>query len=257
MGYLSQRKKSERENIFLKISSVVFVALTLYSLVNVSGGAFPDLLFHFYFLNFLLFLYALYIGRFGYGGLFFVLLVVNFFHVSAFANILFDTRAETDHHMVLDYAPDAADDLRDADALVLRAGHLEFGNKARARFWALEKNNHAFNLIRVDFAETSRAARRKSFRQLAAFIAAQDDPVILYGNFGEAAWSADMREFLKETGLKVKNRLVFAEKGSRFNPLALPKFYVLGFSSLGVESLRVNSAAAGAFPVVSMNLCFE
>lgn len=257
MGYLSQRKKSERENIFLKISSAVFAVLTLCSFVCVSGGVFPDLLLHFYFFNLLLFVYALYIDHWGYGGFFLLLLIVNFFHVSAFANILFDAKIEAPHHLALEYTPDSRKDLIDSDLLVLRSGHLEFGNKTRARFWALEKNAHAFNLIRVDFSDGSAAARRKSFRQLAAFIDAQDDPVILYGNFGEAAWSRNMRRFLNETGLKVKNRLIFAEKGHRFNPFALPGFYVLGFANLGVDSLRVSPSSGGEFPVVTMLLRFE
>ncbi len=257
MGYLSQRKKSERENIFLKISSAVFVVLTLCSFMCVPGGVFPDLLFHFYFLNLLVFVYALYVGRWGYGIFFLALLIINFFQVSAFANILFDSKIEAPYRLNLEYSPDGGKDLTDTDILVLRSGHLDLGNKTQARFWALEKNAHAFNLIRVDFSADSAAVRRRSFRRLAAFVDAQDDPVVLYGNFGEAAWSRNMRRFLDETGLKVKNRLIFAENGRRFNPFALPEFYVLGFANFGVENLRVSRPTGDEFPVVTMQLRFE
>lgn len=257
MGYLSQRKKSERESIFLKISSIVFVLLTIVSFVTVQRGFFPDMLFHFYFLNFFLFIYSLYIGRYVYSGLFLTLLIINFFHVSAYANILFDTRTEANHTLFLNYAAGAENDFPDSDVLVLRSGHLEIGALAEARFWAVEKNGHAFNIIRVNLSKLSGAARKTAFRQLAAYIGMQDDSVIVYGNFGEAAWSANMRSFLKDTGLKVKNRLIFAKEGSRFNPFILPKFYVLGFSNLGVRQIDVKSPRGGNYPEISLLLGFE
>ena len=257
MGYLSQRKKHERESIFLKISSVAFVFLTILSFIPASGGIFPDLLFHFYFLNFLLFAYSVYVGRFIYGGIFLFLLAVNFFHVSAFANILFNTRNAGSHEVSLRYTSGFEADLAQSDVLVLRSGYLELGLPAEIRYWEVEKDNRAFNLIRVDLSETTSSERDKALRQLAAFVDTQNDPVILYGNFGEAAWSSSMRKFLQKTGLKVKNHLVFAAEGKAFDFFALPCFYVLSFSGLGIEDLSVASPQADSFPFVSLRLRFE
>lgn len=256
MGYLSQRKKSERENIFLKISATVFAFLTLCSFTSLEE-IFPDLLFHFYFLNFAVLIYAFYIGRFVYGGVFLVFLVINFFHISAFANIVFNDKANPEHHMALEYTADYNKDLVDTGALVLRSGYLDFGNKSQARYWVMEKNNHAFNLIRVDFSNSLSSVRSQNFHQLSMFIETLDDPVIIYGDFGEPAWSANMRDFLQKTGLKVKNRLVFATQKSSFNPFSLPTFYVLGFSNLGIDSLHVNTSTGNTFPVITMLLCFD
>lgn len=257
MGYLSQRKKSERESIFLKASSIIFVLLTAISFIPAQRGLFPNVLFHFYFLNGLLFLYSLYIGRFNYSSLFLALLIINFFHVSAYANIFFDTGIEGGHTLKLNYAPEKQKNLPDPDILLLSSGYLELEPLAEARFWTAEKNGHAFNIIRINFSKLSDAARKKAFRRLAAYIDTQDDPVIIYGNFGEAAWSANMAAFLKDTGLKVKNRLIFAGEGSRFNPFALPKFYVLGFSNLGVKHIEVNAPHRRNYPEISLLLGFE
>lgn len=227
------------------------------SFIPAPRGIFPDILFHFYFLNLVLFIYSVYIGRFLYGSLFLILLIINFFHVSAYANIFFDTRISGGHTLALNYTPDRQKDLPDAGVLLLSSGYLELEPSAEARFWTAEKNGHAFNIIRVNFSRLSGISRKKAFRRLAAYIDTQDDPVVIYGNFGEAAWSAGMSAFLKETGLKVKNRLIFSQEGTRFNPFVLPKFYVLGFSNLGIEKIKVSAPKGRNYPEISLLLGFE
>lgn len=257
MGYLSQRKKSERESFFLKISSIIFVLLTIISFMPIRCATFPDILFHFYFLNFVLFIYSFFVGRLLYVGIFLVLFIINFFHISAYANIFFNNKVDSIYELPINYTSEEQNDLSATDVSILRSGYIELSSKEQTKFWLVEKNNHVFNIIRINFSKLSSSERKRAFRLLTSYVATQDNPLIIYGYFGEAAWSDNMRAFLKKTGLKVKNHLIFAEKGARFNPFVLPKFYVLGFSNLGVKQIDIIAPQNKEYPNISMLLGFN
>lgn len=84
----------------------------------------------------------------------------------------------------------------------------------------------------------------------------QDDPVIVVGDFGEPSWSPEMKDFLSATQLKVKNRMILKSRRHRFNPFAVPQFYVLAFDNVGIISLDVERKPERKSPEVNVTLGF-
>lgn len=257
MGYLAQKKKFAREGVFLQVMLAVFCLFTLFAFLPEVFPALRGWMFQIYIINLLVFLYALFIRRFLFGLFFALLLVVNYFQVAASAQIFFNARVPAEHHISFDYAPDHPLRADAANAIILRRGHLVLGRKNIAPFLAMEKNGQVFTLIRVDLERNSSVERHIALNQLRNFISGQDDPVIVFGDFGEPVWMPEMERFLEDTSLEVKNRLLFTGRGSRHKYLSAPGFYVLSFQNTGIEELRVEAPVdKHSYPPVHIRLGF-
>ena len=241
MGYLAQKKKNARESAFLKWMLVIFIFLTFVVFFSQKDFFLRDWLFQIYIVNVLIFLYALTIRRFVYGACFVVLVIVNYFQIAASTRIFTNFNSEGPHHISVSYKPDAPLEVKATNAIILRRGHLVLGQDEIAPFTAIEKNGHVFTLIRVNLEDDTTKERATALLQLRNFISDQDDPVILFGNFGRPAWSKEMTAFLEDTNLEVKNRILFTTRGSKHNYFSIPGFYILSFKNVGIEELNISS----------------
>lgn len=255
MGYLSQKKKYARESRFLYAASIVFCLLTIVAFLPENIMGIKSWLFQIYLLNLLVFVYALIIRRFFYAVLLALLLVLNYFQIATAAQVFFNAKVNSDAEFTVEYAPH--DVLKVASAEVLRQGHLVLNDKNIAPFAAIDKDGHILTLIRVDLRKSSIRNRSIALRQLQNFISEQDEPVVVYGDFGLPAWSYEMKQFLEATRLEVKNRLLFTDFGSRFNLLRAPGFYILSFQNIGIEDIAVSFAAnSKSYPLIKIRLGF-
>lgn len=250
MGYFSQKKKHQRENSFLTVSAVLAGALSFWLILPDSWTGsvswIDSYLFQFYALAVLVFFYALWLGRWSFAAFFAFCLLIIFTCLSSYANIFINTRVNDRHHMQLVYRPgEEALEVSGRGMVLLRSGHLNLGEGVRAPFATYEKELQVYTLIGVDFAGLSQKHLQEAFERLRMFIALQDDPVIVYGNFGVPAWSPLLKKLLLATDLKVKNRLVLADAGFRFNPLTVPQFYLLAFENVGLNALRTETGSDG------------
>lgn len=257
MGYLAQKKRNARENTFLKWMLIIFTVLTIAFLLPQKDIFLKDWLFQFYVVNILIFFYALFIRRFFYCLGFAFLLIVNYFQVSMSARIFTNFDSGGEHHVSISYNPESPLEVEASNAIILRRGHLVLSQNEVAPFMAIEKNGHVFTLIRIDLENSSAKERTIALLQLRNFISAQDDPVILFGDFGLPVWSKDMKAFLEDTNLEVKNRILFTQRGSKHSYLSAPGFYILSFKNVGVEDLEVFAPEEDrSYPKINARLSF-
>jgi hypothetical protein len=95
-------------------------------------------------------------------------------------------------------------------------------------------------IIKINLDKYSSKVRKKVLKQLKNFVIKQDNPVILYGDFGVPAWNRYLRRFMVQTRLSIKNRLLFT-KGASYNIFTTPSFYILGFNAMGIENLKIKN----------------
>lgn len=257
MGYLAQKKRNARETTFLKWMLIIFTVLTMAFLFPPKDIFFKDWLFQFYVINILIFLYALFIRRFFYCLGFALLLIVNYFQIAMSARIFNNFDSGGEHHISISYNPESPLEVEASNAIVLRRGHLVLGQDEVAPFLAIEKNGHVFTLIRVDLGSNSAKERAIALLQLRNFISAQDDPVIVFGDFGRPAWSKELKAFLEDTNLEVKNRILFVKRGSRHGYFSAPQFYILSFQNVGIEELIIPAPEDDkSYPKIKARLSF-
>ena len=141
--------------------------------------------------------------------------------------------------------------------MILKRLRLQLNQGVEVPVITIEKSGHVFNVIRVDFSSLKKVSqRRKALNQLKAFISSQDDPVIIFGDFGEPIWSVNMKKFLSDTDLQVKNRILLTQKGNRLNIFSAPSFYLLAFPNVGIKDLKADFAKGNNYPVVNAELGF-
>lgn len=257
MGYLSQKKRNAREGTFLKWMLFIFTILTLLFLLPQKDIFLKNWLFQIYVINILIFIYALIIRRFYYCLGFAVLLVVNYFQIAMSARIFTNFDSSGEHDISVIYSPASPLEVEADNAIILRKGHLVLGQKEIAPFMAIEKNGHVFTLIRVDLEHNTPKERAIGLLQLRNFISDQDDPVIVFGDFGLPAWSKEMKAFLEDTNLEIKNRILFVKTGSRYSYFSSPKFYILSFQNVGVEDINVFAPKDDeSYPEIKVHLSF-
>ncbi len=257
MGYFSQKKKHQRENNFLTVSAFLFGALAFLLILPdslfVPARWLDNYLFQIYVLAVLVLVYALWLGRWVFAAFFMLCLLVIFTCLSSYANIFGNTRVDDRRHMQLTYRPGEALEISGRGLVLLRSGHLNLGDNVQAPFATYEKDLQIYTLIGVDFDGLTTRKLQEVFDRLRIFIFQQDDPVIVYGNFGIPAWSPQFKNLLLATDLKVKNRLLLTDSNFHFNPLAVPQFYLLGFENVGINTLQTKSASR-EFPQGAVNI---
>ncbi len=256
MGYLSQRKKNEREKVFLQISAVVLGFFSIAAFCPWFPESLQNGLFHLYLVNLGIFLLALFFERYGYAFFLALLLVLNYFHLASSANIFMNVKVVSEHSLDISYLPEMSFELSATDGTVLSRRRLQLASGTEVPVITIEKGGHVFSLLRVNFASLKSSEREGAFRQLKAFVVSQDDPVIVFGNFGEPVWADNLKKFLVDTGLQVKNRLLLTQPGCRFGLFSAPSFYILAFSNVGINELSAKFPNGKNYPEVNAELGF-
>lgn len=106
------------------------------------------------------------------------------------------------------------------------------GNSAVFVRCAHQGKNYVFLALSTE--GLSRRRQEQALQAVSAFISAEDDPVIVFGNFGMPAWDRLFTKFLADSGLEVKNTL-FADVLGVFTP---PTEYVIGYRNLEFSGIR-------------------
>ncbi len=122
MGYLSQKKKEERIDLFLNGALVVAAVCSFFMLFDTTGALwehFHRWHFQYYLLLQGLCLYALYQKRWGRGSIFILLILINFVSLSSSSNIFMNTPSEGTTELKIIYqnhAQEASSIIKDAYA---------------------------------------------------------------------------------------------------------------------------------------------
>lgn len=238
MGYLSQKKHQFRENLFLNVISIVLTFFTLFSLINVNFDiVFPNF-FHLYILSFIMFIYSLIANKYKVSLIFVMLFIINYTVLSASGNIfLSDTYNGTKKiKLTFDESLNINGDFCGSET---NTGSLILADKVIAPYIKI-KNNTPLTIVKINLKDVSLNLRKKILKKLKAFITKQDNPVILYGDFGEPSWKRHLRRFIVQTRLSVKNRLLFT-RDKPYNVFSTPSFYVLGFNDMGIDNVVIKN----------------
>ncbi len=256
MGYLSQKKRSVREYKIFFASAVLLSILTILSLFSDSFPALTDKLFLFYLINILLLGYALFCMQIKFALIFLLLILINFFHLSASSHLFFNKTYNGDTDIRISYNATTLNTHEVSGAK--GRSWLHFSSEVQASVSEINISANKFKLIMLNFANQSTKAKQSYFTQLKNYIISQDIPVVVIGNFGLSAWQPVMQTFLDDTNLKILNRLIFAKQGSRGNYFNTPTFYVLAFDGFSVKDLSVSAPDSKKdFPVINMLLGFK
>ncbi len=108
------------------------------------------------------------------------------------------------------------------------AGKINFDLRNSGVFAKIKIKDKEYMTIMFDWSDLGRKQINKAFEILNKFVSAQDNPIIIMGNFGTVAWNKKFSEFLSANGLKVKNPIMSSCKN-----LLLPTTeYVVGYPNL-------------------------
>lgn len=239
MGYLSQKKSQNRKNLFFKVTSVVVIFLSLLLVYN------PDLtfcklnLFHLFLLSFLLLVLSLYARSFKTSAIFLLSFIICYTNLNSSCNIFLSDSFSGKDTINLTFSPNEPF-LYPSSSTIEARGTLILAERHQA-FYTTTKEPHPLTIIQVNFKSATQKEYPLLFRHLHQFIVSQNNPVIVYGEFGIPAWQKVFRTFLAKSGLSVKNSLVFTSD-SKYNIFSTPSFYILGFSKMGVSNISLNDA---------------
>ena len=242
MGYLSQKKHQFRENLFLNVAAVVLTFFTLFSLTNINFDiAFPNL-FHLYLLSFLVIVYSFIVKKYKLTLIFVMLFIINYTALSASSNIfLSDTyNGSKKINLIFDNTTDVTGDFNKANT---SSGSLILADNIIAPYIRIGSKN-PMTIIKIDLTKSNTKLRKKILKQLKSFITKQDNPVILYGDFGVPSWNRYLRNFIIQSRLSVKNKILFT-KNSPYNIFSTPSFYILGFNDMGVDNIEIKDTKSG------------
>lgn len=250
MGYLSQKKHETRKNIFLWSMVVLLAVLTAVSIMNEGFHLGFFNLFHIYCLSLLIFIYALFTRKYKAACAFAVILLINYTSLAANTNIFLSEKFDGSKELSLTFNPEqkftesfALDDIK-------AAGNIILAQKYIASFIVVG-NETPITLVRVNFHKAKKKDYALIFNHLHEFLLKQDNPVVIFGNFGIPAWNRHFKSFLQTSGLTVKNRLLFLD-GNFLKP---SDFYVLGFSEMGVS--QISNEPGKAQNVVLVKISFN
>ena len=237
MGYLSQKKRSNREAFFLMFSAYATGTYTVLTLIfNI--GFLRDALFHIYVLELVFLFYSLLAKKYLYVGIFTLFAIIGYFQISSATPIFFHNRLNNTQTISLLYNFEKSK-LADNKYDVIE-GSITINEHKSFSFLQVLTDKDQPMIISVELDKESAQKRDNELKILADFIREQDVSVVVIGDFGVPAWSAEIREFVEETGLNIKNSVSFSKKDCKFCYLSSPSFYILGFNNVGIELLEVN-----------------
>lgn len=121
---------------------------------------------------------------------------------------------------------------------ILREGIIRLSPQYSSYFIVSEVDGKEIILVSVDFSGINEKEAGLVLSNLADFVKKQDNPVVIFGDFGVPVWTSIAEEFLNETNLEVKNRIIFSVGKIRFNPFITPSINVLGYKNMGLNKIR-------------------
>lgn len=250
MGYFSQRKKLERENLFMVCSLWAIAVVFFITLLGSQGSGLVIFLnrwaFHFYLFNLFILGYTLWHRRMVYFLFALTFLVLNYVSVARTANLFFNRDVASVDYFNVIYKKGAQDYDKIVNLnheLVRRSGIIELSPGRKASFIVFEKNHRLFTVISLDFGNLKNQEQETVFCNLAEFVQSRDDPVIVVGDFGIPAWADTFKRFLIKTDLKVKNKILLTDGRNAFKPLSVPTINVLAYNNIGIRRLKFDEKA--------------
>ena len=250
MGYFSQRKKQERENLFMVCSLWTIAVVFFITLLGSQKSGLVIFLnrwaFHFYLFNLFILGYTLWHRRMVYFLFALVFLMLNYVCVARTANLFFNRDVASVDYFNIIYKKGAQDYDKIVNLnheLIRRSGIIELSPGRKASFIVFEKNHRLFTVISLDFGNLKNQEQKTVFGNLAEFVLSRDDPVIVVGDFGIPAWADIFKRFLIKTDLKVKNKILLTDGRNAFKPLSVPTINVLAYNNIGIRRLKFDEKA--------------
>lgn len=245
MGYFSQRKKQARENLFMVASLIVTAIIYSVLIFDNQDNAFTGFLrnwqFHFYLFNIFLLAFMLLHRKYFYSFLAALLLIFNYGSLAKTARLFSNDTSESTQAFNIIYkkgVQDFENILNAKEVLIRRNGKIELSPNLQASFMSFEKYDQVITLVNLDFSKARRKELATAFNNLAKFVADQDEPVVIVGDFKLPSWAPLFRDFLMKTGLDVKNRVLFTDGKSYFKLFNTPSINVLGFDNVAIRRLK-------------------
>ena len=92
--------------------------------------------------------------------------------------------------------------------LPLKSGRILFSPQYSGSYMMFIAENQPMVLVNIDFSGLTHEQEGTVYHNLGEFVIAQDNPVVIVGDFGIPAWSKTFQKFLNKTGLEVKNHVI-------------------------------------------------
>ena len=244
MGYFSQRKKRERENLFMVISLSLIAIIYCILLFDIQNCQVIDFLrgwqFHFYLFNAFLLLYTLFRTKFLYSFIAVILLVFNYASLAKTARLFFNEASENTQFFEITYQKGEQNYnilLNSQEYVIFRSGKIDLSPNIKATFISLKKLDKPLTIVNIDFSKAPKVELSIAFNNLAQFVEGQDEPIIVVGDFQVPSWTPLFRKFLLKTELKVKNHVILSDGHQAFKFFVIPAINILGFDNVSLKQL--------------------
>lgn len=231
--------------MFMLISLVILAIIYLLLWLDDGSSSFLKSLrhaqFHFYLYNLFLVLYTLFHRHLAYMCLAIMLLFCNYGSLAKSALLFFNHEPEGFNQLEVSYHKGEQNYLpTNGKYTITHQGKLELSPHLSAAFAGIEnQQDKTIMLINLDFSKKYEAEYQTAFHNLEKFVMAQNGPVVIVGDFGIPSWDILFREFLTDTGLSVKNRILFTDGKSSFRFWFVPSINILGFDNFGIKSVSM------------------
>jgi len=87
------------------------------------------------------------------------------------------------------------------------SGRINLGHNTYAEFAKLNTGQNQTVFVAVDFSQRNLLEIDNLLGNLSTFVAEQDDPVVIFGDFNIVAWSRPLSKFISKHNLVIKNGL--------------------------------------------------
>ena len=104
-------------------------------------------------------------------------------------------------------------------------------------------------VLNIDFSNLKQEEVQTVYKNLEEFVLAQNLPLVIVGDFGMPTWMPAVKNFMINTGLEVKNRVILSDGSQWFNPFTIPSINILGYKALGLKHFeRLEQSPSGSYP---------
>lgn len=126
---------------------------------------------------------------------------------------------------------------------VEQSGRINIGG-SYADFVKTNGNEQSIMYIAVDFSKLSYAQIKNELDNLSTFVAEQDNPVVIFGDFNMVAWSAPLSKFIFKNNLVIKNGL-----WDNVRNIIIPQhYYILAYEKSSVAG-SIMISGLNSFPI--------
>lgn len=241
MGYFSQRKKNERENIVLKFAIIFLTMLSVVILfAGEKGGLFAffsNLRFQIFIVISIVFAYSLYQRRTIYAFLSLVIMLFFYGLVSSHANLFFNTNVSPKRILDITFSKNYEPKIDSPNFTTTKSGYINLSNQRKASFLTIKQYDEEYTIVSLNLTYLNKEEYSLLYNNLSEFVIQRDEPIIIVGNFGLPAWHPVFKRFLSVTSLGVKNKILLRDNQGSFNPFITPRVNVIGFDNVGIDNI--------------------